>query len=434
MQDLEKGKEPIIHSSKDLTSRLNDVFNTAIDGIITIDENGIVESINPAGARLFGYSKEEVIGNNVIMLMPPPYRYEHDQYMKRYQQTREPRIIGIGREVSGRKKDGTVFPMRLAVSESHLEDRVIYTGIVHDLTDVKQAEEKIHRLNQELEQKVTERTEKLAEVVNRLLQTNKILQKEIFDRKTAEEALLRTQTELQESLAKERELNELKSRFVSMASHEFRTPLSTILSSVALISRYTEGDQQTQREKHIERIKSAVNNMTGILNDFLSLSKLEEGKVECKPDLFYIFEFCEEVLDEIKGLLKTGQVIHKQMPDHNFFVFLDKRHLKNILYNLLTNAIKYSSENKPVHLSVRLEDPNFIISIRDEGIGIPVEDQNHLFTRFFRAHNAINIQGTGLGLNIVKRYVNMMNGTIGFVSIPGKGSTFTVILPLRLEA
>ena len=261
---------------------------------------------------------------------------------ERYQKTREPHIIGIGREVTGKKKDGSTFPMRLAVSEVNLDSRTIYTGIIHDLSDVKQAEQKFKKLNEELELIVNERTEKLSEVVNKLLETNRKLESEIHEREKIEEALRQSELEIRVALQKEIELSELKSRFVSMASHEFRTPLSTILSSASIIGRYTKSENQEQREKHIKRIKSAVNNLTGILNDFLSLSKLEEGKIEYQPSEFEFNTFCLETVDEIQGLLKPGQYIKIEGDTPNTNVFLDQRVLKNVLFNLLSNASKYS--------------------------------------------------------------------------------------------
>ena len=168
----------------------------------------------------------------------------------------------------GRKKSGVTFPFRLAVSKVPLHDRVIYTGIIHDLTDIKLAQNRILSLNKELEVKVAERTYQLEDVVNKLLDTNQQLEEEIKERAIVEEKLKSQEEELRLSLSKEKELGELKSRFVSMASHEFRTPLATILSSAALISRYEKTEQQTNRTKHTHRIKSAVANLTGILNDF----------------------------------------------------------------------------------------------------------------------------------------------------------------------
>lgn len=416
----------------DSVSRLNAIIQTAIDGIIIIDERGTIESVNPAAAKLFMYDAKELEGKNITVLMPSPYREEHDGYLSNYHKTGERRIIGIGREVTGLKKNDVEFPIRLAVSEMWLGEQRFYTGIVHDLTDVKAAEAEIRRLNLELEEKVAERTEELAQVVNRLLTINKQFENEIAERKKLTEALLLAQEELKAALEKERELNELKTRFVSMASHEFRTPLSTILSSVSLIGRYEQTEQQPQRDKHIEKIKSSVNNLTGILNDFLSLSKLEEGRVDCQPVEFELHQFCGEMIEEIKGLLKPGQQIFYQLPPHEVVVFLDKRHLKNILFNLVTNAIKYSDNGKPIYCSAVIFGDRFEIQVRDEGMGIPEEDQPHLFTRFFRANNAINIQGTGLGLNIVRRYVELMKGKIEFSSQLGAGSSFTIRLPIRL--
>ena len=237
--------------------------------------------------------------------------------------------------------------------------------------------------------------------------------------------------ETRKALEKEKELSELKSRFVSMASHEFRTPLSTILSSVSLIGRYAESTDQPKREKHVNRIKSAVRNLTGILNDFLSLSKLEEGKVDNKPEPFLIQELCEDVIDEMQGLLKPGQYFFLSTPPEPVEVTLDRRLIRNILFNLFSNAMKYSSDGKPINCICRVEDGLLLLEVRDEGIGIPEADQAHLFTRFFRAANSTNIQGTGLGLNIVKRYVELMDGSVTFASELGVGTTFTVRLPLQ---
>jgi two-component system sensor kinase FixL len=417
----------------DAALRLQTVIETAIDGIITIDEKGRVETFNSAAAQLFGYKPEEVIGQNVKILMPSPFRQKHDQYMENYRQTHEAKIIGIGREVVGMKKDGTTFPMRLSVGESLLFERRIFTGIIHDLSEVKAAEEEIRKLNEELEEKVIERTEELASVVNKLLNTNKQLQYEVQERKSAEKALRESELETRKSLQKEKELSELKSRFVSMASHEFRTPLSTILSSVTLLARYKEAEQQPKREKHINRIKSAVRNLTGILNDFLSLSKLEEGKVEVEPSSFELRSVTPEIIDEIEGLLKPGQEIILEPVSENVEFYSDKRLLKNILFNLFSNAIKYSGEGKKIFCREKIDGTNIIFEVEDQGIGIPESEHHNMFTRFFRAGNATNIQGTGLGLTIVKQYLDLLGGDISFTSEVDRGTTFTVTLPIKLK-
>lgn len=410
--------------------RMAAIIDTATDGIITIDDKGIIEMANTAAAKLFEYSPEEMVGNNISMLMPTPYAKEHDGYIRNYLTTGVAKIIGIGREVTGQKKDGSTFPMRLSISEVNLRDRRLFTGIVHDLSEQKAAEESIQKLNSQLENRVEERTEELANAVNKLLDINRRLEKEVLVRKKAEEALRENEAEIIKALEKEKELNQLKSRFVSMASHEFRTPLSTILSSADLIEAYTKAEQNAKRLKHTTRIKSSVSNLTGILNDFLSLSKLEEGIISVEKTEFDLNAFCESVLEELQGALKPNQKILHNTMEEKYTVKLDKKLLRNILFNLFSNASKYSADGKSIHCTTIVEDNHLKITVRDEGIGIPKEDQIHLFSRFFRAHNVENIQGTGLGLNIVKRYVDLLNGTISFESEEGKGTTFFIEIPI----
>jgi signal transduction histidine kinase len=231
--------------------------------------------------------------------------------------------------------------------------------------------------------------------------------------------------ELSKALNKEKELNELKSRFVSMASHEFRTPLATILSSLALVSRYGEQGEKEKQAKHINRIKSAIVHLTDILNDVLSLSKLEEGKVHVSRDRFNLFELATELVQEMQAIaIEDQEIIYSHSGEQ--IVVLDKNILKHILFNLLSNALKFSPARKPVYVTSEIKNGQLTITVKDLGIGISEEDQNHLFERFFRGHNATNIQGTGLGLNIVAKYVEMIGGTIHFQSALEQGTTFTV--------
>lgn len=397
----------------DNESRLRAIIDTAIDGIITIDQRGIIETLNPAAASIFEYSPDEVIGKNISILMPEPDRTNHDQYIHNYQRTGVKKIIGIGREVLGRKKSGTTFPFLLSVSEVVLKDKIIYTGIIHDITQLKEAELAFRKLNTELEERVQQRTSELFEAIKKLKETNS-KQKE-------------AEVEIRKSLEKEKELNELKSRFVSLASHEFRTPLSTIMSSVSLIAKYDELGDRKKMTKHVQRIKSCVTSLTVILNDFLSLSKLEEGIITNHPSEFNILELSKEIQDELISLLNEEQQLSYKHSGTDT-LYLDKNIVKNILLNLISNAIKYS-EKGLIELSIVSNNTNIIFSISDQGIGIPEEDKQFLFTRFFRAKNTVNIQGTGLGLNIVKRYVELLNGYITMESELGKGTTFTIEIP-----
>ncbi len=401
------------HNPLENESRLRAIIDTAIDGIITIDQRGIIETLNPAAARIFEYSPAEIIGKNIKVLMPEPDKSRHDDYIRNYQRSGVRRIIGIGREVLGQKKSGIIFPFLLSVSEVILHDRVIYTGIIHDISQLKEAENAFRQLNAELEERVQQRTAELFDAIKKLRETN-------ARQKQAE-------AEVRKALEKEKELNELKSRFVTLASHEFRTPLSTILSSVSLISKYNQLGDTEKSDKHIQRIKSAVTNLTGILNDFLSLSKLEEGIVGNNPAEFSVPDLANEIIEELHPMLKPSQQMSFRHAGHPI-VLLDRNIIKNILLNLLSNSIKYS-EKGMIELYAEVNRTNVILSVSDQGIGIPDKDKAFLFTRFFRAHNAGNVQGTGLGLNIVKRYVELLNGYISMESRQGVGTTFSIELP-----
>ncbi len=384
---------------------LNAIIENAIDGIITINNRGIIESINPSGCKLFGYAAEEVIGNNVSVLMPSPDQEQHDQYLSRYQHSRKPNIIGIGREVQGLRKDGTVFPFRLGVSEVRQGDSLIYTGFIHDLSRQKEAEERLKQYTAELEQVVANRT---------------------FDLQSTVKALEEAKEEVSLTLEKEMELSQLKSRFVSLASHEFRTPLSSIQLSASLINKYAANQDESSIDKHVNKIKNSVGNLTTILNDFLSLEKLEAGRVDAKFEEFDLVKLAEDIIEEMQLISKQNQNIIYQHTGIHRMVKLDLNLLKNCIFNLISNAIKYSGENTFIEFNTELNGKGCIVTVKDNGIGIPEIDQKQLFEPFFRANNTGNIPGTGLGLNIVARYTRLMNGHIHFESQLNQGTTFTI--------
>lgn len=248
-----------------------------------------------------------------------------------------------------------------------------------------------------------------------------VVEENISKQKLAEQEILH-------ALEKEKQLNELKSRFVSMASHEFRTPLSTILSSISLIGKYAN-DASEKREKHIARIKSAISNMTNILNDFLSIGKLEEGKIAYQGEWIILQELLKHVCEEMEGTLKNGQKINCKGGDIE--AYIDPKLMKNVFINLLSNASKYSGENQPIDVTAKTKGKSLIIEFADRGLGIPEEEQPSIFTRFYRAANATNIQGTGLGLHIVRKYVELMKGKITFESTVNKGTTFKLNIPIH---
>jgi len=230
------------------------------------------------------------------------------------------------------------------------------------------------------------------------------------------------------ALKKEKELSVLKSRFISMASHEFRTPLTTILASVDLIQVYNQKGNFEKQKKHIQRIKSSVSNLTSILQDFLSIEKLESGKIDVKSTEVALPKFIEGLIEEIELMGQQGQKIYHAHSGEGA-VRIDQHLVKNILINLLSNAIKYSPAGENVEIRTFHQGQRLCIEVEDKGIGIPEEEQEQLFSRFFRATNALNIKGTGLGLTIVKRYLELMGGEISFVSKANQGTTFTVVIP-----
>lgn len=382
---------------------LEAIIQTAIDGIITIDQRGKIESLNPAALKLFGYVQEEVMGQNISMLMPDPDKSAHDGYLEHYKETGEKHIIGKGREVKGLRKNGSTFPFRLAVSEVQYENRKIYTGFIHDLSKEKEAEERLREYASELEGLVEERTKSLKKTVTAL-------------REAKEEVSL--------SLEKEKELNQMKSRFVSMASHEFRTPLSSVQLSASLIEKYAQPYENVNIQKHVYKIKNAVGNLTTILNDFLSLEKLEAGRVEPTFQAFDLVRLAEEITEEMQLIAKQDQNIIYQHTGLESVVLLDQNLLKNCMINLINNAIKYSGENTFIEFNTEINERQCIVTIKDNGIGIPDTDQKHLFQPFFRAHNTGSIPGTGLGLNIVLRYAGLMKGEVQFESRINQGTTF----------
>ena len=240
--------------------------------------------------------------------------------------------------------------------------------------------------------------------------------------------LEKSRAELSIALDREKEVNEMKSRFVSMASHEFRTPLATILSSLALISKYAAAGEPEKEKKHIERIKGSVHGLADLLNDFLSVSKLEEGKVRVHTEHFQIAELVAEVIEEMQTVAKPGQVLnYKHIGQAE--VVSDKKIIRHILLNLVSNAIKFSPQNAEVFVHTQVTNNMLLIGVEDSGVGIHEDDLKHLYERFFRGKNANNIQGTGLGLHIVANYLKVLGGTISVQSDLRTGSIFKVQIP-----
>lgn len=356
------------------------------------DQKGIINYVNDNFCDISKYSREELIGQDHRIINS---KYHPKEFIRGIWTTIADGKIWRG-ELKNRAKDGNFYWVDTTIVP-FLNDKgkpFQYVAIRSDITQRKLFEEQILTINEDLERKIKERT-----------------------------------LELTKSLEREMTLNEMKSRFVSMASHEFRTPLTAILSSISLVERYKTEELDEKRQKHIDRIKSSVRNLTEILDDFLSLDKLEQGKIEIHNDNFNVHEYIETLIDEMDGMLKKKNQEIILIYHGPAEVKQDKKILRSILSNLLSNAVKYSPEGKQIVVTVNDDHRMVSVSVRDEGIGIPTEAQKHLFSKFFRAENAANIQGTGLGLNIVQKYVELLGGNIFYSSRENEGSTFTFEFP-----
>ena len=395
------------------------LFQFASMGILVANDKGVIEMANSFLLSHFGYNNaDEVVGKKVEILIPSRYAERHHKHRDHYNKNPEPRNMGVGRDLFAIRKDGTEFPVEVSLSNYTLDDKMYIIAFIIDITTRKEIENaiilqkeqlaqnnlKIEELNQDLEKKVELRTHQLQELMHQV------------------EA---SRDELTKALSKEKELGDLKSRFVSMASHEFRTPLSTILSSASLLSKYTETTEQDKRNKHIDRIKSSVYNLTDILDEFLSIGKIENGTVIARFTTFNAREFIEKICTEMSAIAKKHQQI-KCIHTGKDTIELDESFFRNIVINLVSNAIKFTNEDGLIEIISNVDKNIFTLTVKDNGIGISAEDQQHLFERFFRASNATNIQGTGLGLHIVEKYAELMNGKISFESSLENGTSFTI--------
>jgi PAS domain S-box-containing protein len=404
-------------------SHMISLFENATEGFIVTNSKGGIMLVNPSACRMFGYTAEELVGQPVEVLIPHRYRAGHVQLRDGFYENPHTRVMGHGRDLYGERKDGATFPVEVSLSTYTQQGERFVIAFVVDITHRKLIEQSVVQHQKQLEQ-VTDDMRKLNAELEAKVEERTIILKEALQR------LEESQTELSEALDKERQLNEIKSRFVAMASHEFRTPLSTVLSSASLLSKYTREEEQDKRNRHIEKIKGSVKHLNDLLEDFLSLGRLDEGKVGVQFLSFNLEELVQDTVEEMRGLAKGDQRVsssHEGAPE----VVSDRKLVKNVLINLISNAIKFSGEGQEVMVRCQVGEEKALISVSDQGIGIPEEDQEHLFTSFFRGRNVINIQGTGLGLHIVKRYVDLLGGTVQLRSTLGKGTTITFSIPVK---
>ena len=363
-------------------SRISAILNTVLDSIITIDEYGIVETINPATERIFGYSAAEVIGHNIKMLMPGHHRSKHDGYLKRYNTTGEARVIGIGQVTEGQRKDGNVFPLEMTVSKMQLGDKQLYTGIVRDITD----------------------------------------------RKLAEESIITVMTLAQEA-------NHAKSEFLAVMSHEIRTPMNGVIGMVDVLQQTSLKGVQVDM---VDTIRDSAYSLLTIIEEILDFSKIEAGKLEIEHEPMDIAEVVEKACIMLDHLAEKKEVVLTLFTDPVIpgITLGDASRLRQIMLNLINNAIKFSSgSDRPgrVYVQAVMTDSTMLkISVIDNGIGMDESTLTRIFTPFDQADitTTRRFGGTGLGLAISRNLVQMMDGEITVRSTLNQGSTFSINLPL----
>ncbi|NBC58574.1 MAG: PAS domain S-box protein [Bacteroidetes bacterium] len=413
--------KPFTLSDSDVFSIL---FNGISEGALIVNTKQEIVDLNLAAAKMFGYDKIELKHQHINILIPQKFHRKHDKHVKSFIKKDERRQMGAGRKIFGLKKSGETFPVEAGLNPFEIEGEKYVMTLITDITKRVKTEQEILELNASLEEKVQSRTKDLKASVEELSELNDLLKDEIMRRKQAE-ARIKT------ALQKERELNDLKTKFLSLVSHEFKTPLSGILTSSTLAKKYTKTEQQDKRDKHLNTIKNKVHYLTSILNDFLSVERLESGKFTYKFDHFSLLNLINEVVYNANVTLKSGQIINYPQDIEDVELYQDRNVLELILSNLLNNAIKYSKEDTTITLDINIDKKHLNFKITDEGIGIPDKDKQHIFERYFRAENALLNQGTGIGLNIIKVHLDNLGGEISFESQENKGSTFKIKLPIK---
>lgn len=352
----------------------SELFELSPVGYFILDKNGTIENVNERGTIQLGASRQALIGQPFSAFL----KAEQDQdnfHRHRIAAISDRHLERLECEV--KKESGTFFSAFIKL-KLMLDEKSRFKHLLTMMSDI--SEIKAHERQMELQ------------------------------------------------VSKLTELNAKKSGFIGMASHEFRTPLTSILSGTALIENYSRLGENDKIEKHLTRIKSSIYRLITILDELLSVEKLESGKLEVNRTDLNLRHLCENIIEEVAAVLKKGQTI-QYSHDGNPEITSDAKVLQHIILNLLSNASKYSAEGMEIKVTTQITDHLITIEVADQGIGIPEAEQANIFTSFFRAHNTGNIEGTGLGLCIVKRYVELLNGEISFVSKANEGTTFTVEFP-----
>lgn len=398
------------------------ISEQSIMGISILQDNKPIY-VNDAFENLSGYSKEEIENMTQNKFLEMVHPADRDFVMKQYEKKLKGDESALYHySYRGLRKNGEVIWIDHYSKPITYKDKPAILITFIDITDRKEAEDQIKKLNQELENRVIERTSQLEDTLEELRFENE-------ERKRAQDELFRAKEELSKSLKAEKELNELKTKFISMVSHEYRTPLTVILSSTYLLEQYFAIGDQDNFQKNLEKIQSSVKNMNDLLEDILIIGKSEIGKLRYKESTFELISLAKKIVEEIRIVDKNKHEISFYHNKNEMQMISDKKLTQQIISNLLSNAVKYSEPGKEVMLKISIKESTFVVEVRDQGIGIPEEDKKYLFQPFHRSKNVEKMKGTGLGLVIVKKCVDTMKGNINVESMEGKGTVITVELP-----
>lgn len=398
----------------------NYIFNllseTVYEGLLVLDKEHRIVATNNKAEFMFGYNERELVGKPVNILVPTPYDRELEDHVTDFSNTGLSERMMEDRLLFGHHRTKGGFPIKIKLNPFDFGGADYILVLIVDKTGLNERDHQIKELNEYLEKKILGRTVELRETVAKL-------RSEIKRRELAE-------SKMKSALQKERELSELKTKFLSLVSHEFKTPLSGILTSATLVGKYKKTMDQEKRDKHLSTIIGEVRYLNGILTDFLSIEKLEKGKEIYDFTLFSLSKVVNEVVYNANMLLKMGQRIDYPHNINDLVIYQDEKIVTLILTNLLYNAVKYSPEDSEIDITINVLDDMLHLNIEDQGIGIPEKDQKHIFERYFRAENALLNQGTGIGLNIIREHINNLGGKVYFKSIEHIGTKFTVELPI----
>lgn len=370
-------------------------FDSMQAGILVFNEQKNIVLANIPISTFFEYSSEELQSLKICNL------FKDCRVFKNYMLYPEKKKYKSLIELTGIKKNGNVFTVEASFGKIEYEGKPYFKLLLTDISLRKKKEIKIKSINFQLEEEVKLRNIELENVIEKL----------------------------KKSLSKEKELNNLKTKFIALASHEFKTPLSAILSSTELMAKYGDLNNIEKRNEHLYKIKSVINHLNNMLDDLLTLENIESGEINLSITKFKLSDLIIDIYQNTKPFLKKKQQLIFEN-ENDIEIYHDYKIITIILTNLLYNAIKYSHENGKINVKMHTNTLNIYFSIEDNGIGIPLSEQSLIFNRFFRAKNALYYPGTGIGLNIVKGYVQNLKGSISLESIENEGSTFKVQLPI----